>query len=61
MLHPMYKLTISYDDQSKVFVPELQETDLGQGMGDSMKADILEGCLNDIIRAFRGSSKKKEG
>lgn len=57
---PMFKITISYDDEKKVFIPELQHTEVSEKLSRREQVEIIEQCVTVITKAIKSTPKAGE-
>ena len=55
---PMFRITISWDTEEKLFIPELQETEVSQKLDRHEKVDIINQSMNVILKAIRSTPDK---
>ena len=61
---PMFRIVISYDDEKKLFVPEIETTEVGEKLDRREQVEIIEQCVNVITKAIkscRDKANQKEG
>jgi len=56
---PMFRITISWDDKEKLFIPEFQETEVGQKLDRHEKVDIINQSVNIVLKAIRSTPDTK--
>lgn len=60
MKMPLFKITISYDDKLKLFIPEIQHTEASEKLTRCEQVEIIEQCVRVIVRAIRSTPKEGE-
>lgn len=55
---PMFRITISWDDEAKQFIPEFQETEVSQKLDRHEKVDIINQSVNVVLKAIRSTPDK---
>ena len=58
---PMFRITISFDDEKKLFIPEFQETELSKTFNRREKVDIINQSVDVIIKAIRSTPDPDTG
>ena len=56
---PMFRITISYDDEKKLFIPEIETTEASEKLERRDQVGIIEQCVGVITRAI-ASCREKE-
>ena len=55
----MFRITISYDDEKKLFIPEIETTEASEKLERRDQVGIIEQCVGVITRAI-ASCREKE-
>ena len=55
---PMFRIVISYDDERKLFVPEIETTEVGEKLDRREQVEIIEQCVTVITKAIKSCKSK---
>lgn len=56
----MFRITISWDDTAKQFIPELEQNKVSLKLDRREKVEIIDQCTQVIIKAIKSSPETKE-
>lgn len=57
---PMFRITISWDDEAKHFIPELEQTEVSQKLTRREKVEIIDQCVQIITKAIKATPGNDE-
>ena len=55
---PMFRITISYDSDRKLFIPEVETTEAGEKLERRDQVAVIEQCVDVITRAIKSCKDK---
>ena len=55
MTTPVFRITISWDDENKVFIPNLEVNGIGEKFDRREKVEIIEQCTRVLTKAIKAS------
>lgn len=55
---PMFRITISYDSDRKLFIPEIETTEAGEKLERRDQVAVIEQCVDVITKAIKSCRDK---